>query len=48
MREYLDSEILIAVEVLTMGDFVFQRECLGKMEDVAGALYYSSVTTSQP
>ncbi|OFW62080.1 MAG: hypothetical protein A2133_02095 [Actinobacteria bacterium RBG_16_64_13] len=33
---HLDPEILIVDEVLSVGDFSFQRKCLGKMEDVAG------------
>lgn len=32
----LDSEILIADEVLAVGDLEFQKKCLGKMKDVAG------------
>jgi|SRR5579884_33141 lipopolysaccharide transport system ATP-binding protein len=32
---HLDPEILIVDEVLAVGDAVFQRKCLGKMEDVA-------------
>jgi lipopolysaccharide transport system ATP-binding protein len=32
---HLTSEILIADEVLAVGDLVFQRKCLGKMDDVA-------------
>ncbi len=31
----LDSEILIADEVLAVGDAKFQRKCLGKMHDVS-------------
>jgi lipopolysaccharide transport system ATP-binding protein len=34
---HLQSEILIVDEVLAVGDVEFQRKCLGKMEDVAGA-----------
>jgi len=33
---HLEPEILIVDEVLSVGDFDFQRKCLGKMEDVAG------------
>ncbi|PZX49798.1 ABC-type polysaccharide/polyol phosphate transport system ATPase subunit [Algoriphagus ratkowskyi] len=33
---HLEPEILIIDEVLAVGDFEFQRKCLGKMEDVAG------------
>jgi len=33
---YLDPEILIVDEVLSVGDAAFQKKCLGKMEDVAG------------
>lgn len=32
---HLDPEILIIDEVLAVGDFEFQKKCLGKMEDVA-------------
>lgn len=32
---HLDSEILLADEVLAVGDAAFQRKCLGKMEDVS-------------
>src|SRR5213079_1280197 len=34
---HLEPEILIVDEVLAVGDLEFQRKCLGKMEDVAGA-----------
>eukprot|EP00752_Nemacystus_decipiens_P013584 g12042.t1 len=34
---HLDPEILIIDEVLAVGDAEFQRKCLGKMKDVAGA-----------
>lgn len=34
---HLDPEILIVDEVLAVGDAEFQRKCLGKMKDVAGA-----------
>ena len=33
---HLDPEILIIDEVLAVGDFEFQKKCLGKMEEVAG------------
>jgi lipopolysaccharide transport system ATP-binding protein len=33
---HLDPEILIVDEVLAVGDFEFQKKCLGKMQDVAG------------
>ena len=33
----LDTEILIVDEVLAVGDAQFQKKCLGKMKDVAGA-----------
>jgi lipopolysaccharide transport system ATP-binding protein len=33
---HLEPEVLIVDEVLAVGDFAFQRKCLGKMEDVAG------------
>jgi lipopolysaccharide transport system ATP-binding protein len=32
---HLEPEILIVDEVLAVGDFEFQRKCLGKMQDVA-------------
>jgi len=32
---HLDGEILLADEVLAVGDIDFQRKCLGKMEDVS-------------
>ena len=34
---HLDSEILIADEVLAVGDAEFQKKCLGKMKDVTTA-----------
>jgi lipopolysaccharide transport system ATP-binding protein len=34
---HLEPEILIVDEVLAVGDIAFQRKCLGKMEEVAGA-----------
>lgn len=33
---YLEPEILLVDEVLAVGDFAFQKKCLGKMRDVAG------------
>jgi lipopolysaccharide transport system ATP-binding protein len=33
----LDAEILVVDEVLAVGDLEFQRKCLGKMGEVAGA-----------
>lgn len=33
---HLEPEILIIDEVLAVGDFEFQKKCLGKMEEVAG------------
>ena len=33
----LDPEILIVDEVLAVGDFAFQKKCLGKMQTVAGS-----------
>lgn len=33
---HLEPEILIIDEVLAVGDFEFQKKCLGKMKDVAG------------
>ena len=47
MREYLDPEILPVDELVASDDFVFRRKCLGKMEDVAGALYYTLAATSR-
>lgn len=32
---HLDPEILLVDEVLAVGDYAFQRKCLGKMEDVS-------------
>jgi lipopolysaccharide transport system ATP-binding protein len=32
---HLDSDILLADEVLAVGDTAFQKKCLGKMEDVS-------------
>jgi lipopolysaccharide transport system ATP-binding protein len=32
---HLEPEILIVDEVLAVGDYTFQRKCLGKMQDVA-------------
>ncbi len=34
---HLDAEILVIDEVLAVGDLEFQRKCLGKMSEVAGA-----------
>jgi lipopolysaccharide transport system ATP-binding protein len=34
---HLEPEILLVDEVLAVGDIAFQRKCLGKMQDVAGA-----------
>jgi len=33
---HLEPEILIVDEVLSVGDYEFQKKCLGKMHDVAG------------
>jgi len=33
---HLEPEILLVDEVLAVGDYEFQKKCLGKMEDVAG------------
>jgi len=33
---HMEPEILLIDEVLAVGDFAFQRKCLGKMQDVAG------------
>jgi len=34
---HLEPEILIVDEVLAVGDAEFQKKCMGKMKDVAGA-----------
>ena len=34
---HLDPEILLVDEVLAVGDFEFQKRCLGKMSEVAGS-----------
>lgn len=34
---YLESEILIVDEVLSVGDAQFQKKCLGKMQDISSA-----------
>ena len=34
---HLDPEILIVDEVLAVGDYEFQKKCLGKLDEVAGA-----------
>lgn len=34
---HLDPQILIVDEVLAVGDFAFQKKCLGKMQEVSGA-----------
>jgi lipopolysaccharide transport system ATP-binding protein len=34
---HLEPEILIVDEVLAVGDFAFQKKCLGKMQEVTGA-----------
>jgi ABC-type polysaccharide/polyol phosphate transport system ATPase subunit len=34
---HLDPEILIVDEVLSVGDTIFQRKCLGKMQSIANA-----------
>ena len=33
---HLEPEILVIDEVLSVGDYEFQKKCLGKMEEVAG------------
>lgn len=33
---HLEADILIVDEVLAVGDFDFQRKCLGKMQDISG------------
>ena len=37
VASHMEPEILIIDEVLAVGDMVFQKKCLGKMQDVAGA-----------
>ena len=32
---HLDAEILVIDEILSVGDFAFQKKCLGKVDDVA-------------
>jgi lipopolysaccharide transport system ATP-binding protein len=34
---HLEPDILVVDEVLAVGDFEFQKKCLGKMQDVAGS-----------
>lgn len=34
---HLETEIMLVDEVLAVGDVAFQKKCLGKMKDVAGA-----------
>jgi len=34
---HLETEIILVDEVLAVGDVIFQKKCLGKMKDVAGA-----------
>jgi lipopolysaccharide transport system ATP-binding protein len=34
---HLEPEILIVDEVLAVGDYAFQKKCLGKMHDVAAS-----------
>jgi lipopolysaccharide transport system ATP-binding protein len=36
LNAHLEPEILIVDEVLAVGDFDFQRKCLGKMKEVSG------------
>ena len=36
---HLEPEILVVDEVLAVGDFQFQKKCLGKMGDVATENY---------
>lgn len=36
VASHLEPEILVVDEVLAVGDFEFQRKCLGKMQDVSG------------
>jgi lipopolysaccharide transport system ATP-binding protein len=47
---HLDPEILIVDEVLAVGDYEFQKKCLGKMKDVSGlgrtVLFVSHNTTA--
>ena len=32
---HLDPEILLVDEVLAVGDYAFQKKCLGKMDEVS-------------
>ena len=34
VASHLEPEILVVDEVLAVGDFAFQKKCLGKMNDV--------------
>jgi lipopolysaccharide transport system ATP-binding protein len=34
---HLDPEILLVDEVLAVGDYTFQKKCVGRMSDIAGA-----------
>jgi ABC-type polysaccharide/polyol phosphate transport system ATPase subunit len=36
VASHLEPDILVVDEVLAVGDFEFQRKCLGKMKDVSG------------
>ena len=36
VASHLDSDILLIDEVLAVGDTVFQKKCLGKIEDITG------------
>ena len=44
---HLEPEILIVDEVLAVGDAEFQKKCLGKMGDVAGAGPHGAVCQPQ-
>ena len=45
---HLEPEILIVDEVLAVGDWRFQRKCLGKMQDVATARPHGALRQPQP
>ena len=45
---HLDPEILIVDEVLAVGDFAFQKKCLGKMQEVSGSRSNGPLREPQP